>query len=139
MGGTSVDTILYLFDENAIGVTANDDADDDNFQSLINSDDVNSTGIHHLAVTSYYNAPQAGGQDIWDTEFLAEGVPDGPGAGNPVDSWVLSDGTGEAGNYSIFLTGARFADVAVPEPATWMLLGGGGLITLLRRRKGMCQ
>jgi len=128
--GTSIDTQLWLFDANGIGVSFNDDDPGGaGLQSTITGAFVPGPGDYYLAVSTYdRDAQNASSLDIWnDTPYNVERAPDGPGAPGPVAGWA---GTGFSdGPYQIDLTGASY----VPEPTTLALLAMGGL-ALLRRR-----
>lgn len=127
VGGTSVDTQLFLFDANGMGVTHNDDSGS-SLQSTITSQFVNSNGIYFLAVSGYNRDPQSAGGLIWNNSpFGVERAPDGPGAAGALASWT---GTGGNGDYTIFLTGASYH---VPEPSALALLALGGLAIFRRR------
>lgn len=127
VGGTSIDTQLFLFDANGMGVAHNDDSV--GLQSTITSQFVNSNGIYFLAVSGYNRDPNSAGGLIWNNSpFGTERAPDGPGAAGALTSWT---GTGANGDYTIFLTGAGFH--RVPEPSALALLALGGLAMFRRR------
>lgn len=115
VGNTTQDTQLFLFNDQGVGVTFDDDAPGGGLQSTITSAFVPGNGNYYLAVARYDNDPMdAGGQALWiDTPFGIERQPDGPGAANPwVDFDSVSTVTG--GAYRITLTGVCFVE------------GGGG-------------
>jgi hypothetical protein len=127
--GTSIDTQLWLFDENGIGVTFDDDDPGGaGLQSTITGVFVEYPGCYYLAISTYdYDAMNPAGLEIWlDTPFNVERAPDGPGAPGPVASWGAS---GSSGEYQIDLRGTTYC---IPEPASLLLLGLGAV--LLRRR-----
>jgi subtilisin-like proprotein convertase family protein len=111
VGGTDLDTQLYLFDAGGRGVACNDDEGaGPSSQSTIGADNLSGGGTYYIAVTAYERLPvDAQGWLIWDRAVsdLAERTPDGPGAGNPVQGWT--DGAaGAGGAYRLMLTGACF-------------------------------
>jgi hypothetical protein len=113
VGGSSLDTQLFLFNPDGVGVTYNDDSSA-TLQSTLTSSFVSSNGRYLLAITGYNLDPADGsGSFLWlNTPFGVERIPDGPGAANPIAAW---SGTSGSGAYSIALTGACF-------------VGGGGPI-----------
>jgi hypothetical protein len=114
-GGTSIDSTLYLFDENGNGISMSED--NCGAQSWITNQFVTTTGLYYLAMTAYDYDPQDGlSQDIWnDSPFGEERAPDGPGAAGTLTGWA--GGGGGGGAYHIELTGAQFA-VYGPPPST---------------------
>ncbi len=110
VGGASFDTQLFLFDENGMGVTHDDDdPNGGGLQSTITGTFVPGPGVYYLAISAYNMDPQSSGGAIWaNSPFNVERQPDGPGAGSPLSSWVAGGAT--TGNYSIFLTGAGFGN-----------------------------
>ncbi len=110
-GGTSLDTQLFLFDSNGFGVTSDDDDPNGGLQSRITGQFVPGPGTYYLAISAYNMDPSSSSGLIWNSSpFNVERQPDGPGAGDPLESWN-SSGSSE-GEYSIFLTGAEFAGTA---------------------------
>jgi hypothetical protein len=131
-GGATLDTQLWLFYEDGRGVTFNDDdpgncGQQTTVQSSISSAFITAPGQYLLAISVYNrDAQDAGGQLIWNSSpFGTERQPDGPGAANPIASWVGT--TGSVGPYTIALTGATFCGPSAVEPATW-----GGIKSLYR-------
>jgi len=129
--GTAIDTQLWLFDENGLGITFDDDDPyyGDGLQSTIRGGYVQYPGCYYLAISTYdWDAMNANGLEIWaDSPYNVERAPDGPGAPGPVAAWggtAYSDGP-----YQIDLRGASYC---IPEPASLSLLALGAL--LLRRR-----
>jgi hypothetical protein len=131
VGMTTLDTQLWLFDENGYGVAFDDDDPGGaGLQSTLSSAFVTSNGFYLLGISTYNNdAVDAGGQFLWNSSpFNVERAPDGPGAANPLAGW---DGNGfSTGDYGIALSGATYC---IPEPATFGMLAVIGLV--LRRRR----
>ncbi len=108
-GGSSLDTQLFLFDANGMGVTHDDDDPNGGLQSRITGQFVSGPGVYYLAISAYNMDPSSSGGTIWaNSPFNVERAPDGPGAGSPLLSWGTGGAT--AGTYSIFLTGAGFGN-----------------------------
>jgi hypothetical protein len=111
VGGTSIDTILCLFDASGRGITLDDDTDA-TFQSLITSKFITANQFAYLAVARYSYVPvDAGTQPIWSDSnpsggLFPEWAPNGPGAVNPIGGWTGSSNA--SGNYAVTLTGACF-------------------------------
>ncbi len=114
VGGTSIDSALYLFDENGNGVTMSEDAG--GVQSTITSTFVTTNGVYYLAMSAYdYDPLNPSALEIWnDAPWNLERAPDGPGAPGPLAGWGGS--AGGSGNYIIFLTGATFKEQGPPPP-----------------------
>ncbi len=113
-GLTSIDSCLYLFDENGNGVSMSEDGC--GVASWITSQFVTVPGRYYLAMTAWdYDPLNSGGLEIWnDTPWGTERAPDGPGAPGPLAGWGGS--AGGSGAYSIALTGASFAEYGPPPP-----------------------
>lgn len=108
-GGTSLDTQLFLFDANGMGVSHDDDDPNGGLQSRITGQFVPGPGIYYLAISTWNMDPNSAGGLIWNSSpFNIERQPDGPGAGSPLLNWAAGGAT--AGPYSIFLTGAGFGN-----------------------------
>ncbi|HZW08257.1 MAG TPA: DVUA0089 family protein, partial [Phycisphaerales bacterium] len=105
VGGSAIDTQLFLFDSNGRGVTFNDDGA--NAQSTITGQLVPAAGTYYLAIAPYDYDPRSAAGDIWaDTPFNTQRAPDGSGAAGVLSSWT---GTSTAtGAYAIAITGAEF-------------------------------
>ena len=124
--GTTVDTQLWLFDPNGLGVTADDDAPNSEcgLQSRITGVFVPGPGNYLLAVSQYNWDPlDAAGALIWaNSPFNVERAPDGPGAPGPVTGWGTS-GFAD-GPYSIFMLGVEFCPASPVQDATWGSIKG---------------
>jgi len=127
VGGTTMDTQLFLFDSTGMGVAFNDDTP----AGLPGAGSLQSTlvgaltpGDYYLAVTLYdRDAQDAAAQPLWlDTPFNTVRAPDGAGAASPVDSWTGTF-TG-SGAYTVNLTGACFVSGTAPCPADLGSTGG---------------
>jgi len=114
VGGTSIDSCLYLFDEYGNGVAMSEDSQ--GIQSTLTSTFVTANGLYYLAMSAYdYDPLNGSGLEIWnDTPWGEERPPDGPGAPGPLASWGGS--SGGSGYYIIFITGATFAQEGPPPP-----------------------
>ncbi|MCS7066165.1 MAG: DVUA0089 family protein [Fimbriimonadales bacterium] len=135
VGGTTLDTALWLFDANGKGVVHNEDNPDatTGFQSRIDNRTpcITQPGLYYLAI-SLFGRRAAGCNEglIWATT-PTRGVrcPDGVEPTSRLASW--SGTTASTGTYRIFLTGAQGAtrgDPAdCPPPAPWdEAFHGGG-------------
>ncbi len=113
-GGTSLDTQLFLFNEQGLPVVFSDDAAPGT-QSRITSAFIPGNGRYYLAVSQYDRDPvNASGQEIWvDTPFGVERAADGPGAGTEIAGWIGTP-TGNA-PYRITLTGACFVNAGCDD------------------------
>lgn len=113
--GTSIDSCLYLFDENGNGVSMSEDGC--GIQSWITSQFVSTAGLYYIAMSAYdYDPLNGAGLEIWnDAPWGTERAPDGPGAPGPLASWGGS--AGGSGAYNIYLTGASFVEYG-PPPTT---------------------
>jgi hypothetical protein len=117
VGGTEVDTQLFLFDSNGRGVYMNDDADPNGvFQSTLPAGHAltpNVQGEYFLAIGAYNIDPLSSSGLIFTSEPGVLG-PDGAGGSNPLTMWGGRAAT--HGVYTIRLTGAdcRAADTTPP-------------------------
>lgn len=115
VGLTDLDTQFFLFDEEGMGITANDDeADGNSLQSTITGQFVPGPGYYVLAVSGFNNDPLNHGLKIWGASPRSESPPDGPGAPGPLDSWDNQGFTARS-DYGIALEGVEFSN-----------FGGGG-------------
>lgn len=143
VGGTSLDTQLYLFNAGGFGVYHNDDqAGCLCLQSTLPAGHALTPlapGFYYLAISNFDNDPLSAGGYIFPF-FPSDGVhgPTGSGGGQPITSWDNFAFSG-TGGYTITLTGAQFANgaQAIPEPATMLLLGTGlaGIAAGIRNRR----
>ncbi|MCB9465501.1 MAG: DVUA0089 family protein [Candidatus Eisenbacteria bacterium] len=115
-GGATIDTQMWIFDENGVGISFDDDDPAGcGLQSTVTGAFLLGPGNYLLAISTYSNdALNAAGDEIWaDSPFATERQPDGAGAGDPViASW---NGAGSSsGDYFIALTGVEFCGGVVP-------------------------
>ncbi len=115
VGGADFDTQLWLFDSNGKGVVFNDDSG--GLQSRIDNSTgcITQPGVYYLAI-SRYNRDAVGCDSglIWNNSpFSTIRCPDGPESTSRVNGWTGS--TPAAGQYRIFLTGARGATRGDPD------------------------
>jgi hypothetical protein len=113
VGGTTMDTQLWLFRADGTGITMDDDdptAGTTHLQSLLSSTYTASlaAGDYYLAISQYdKDAVDASNQALWldlvGGSYRVEHTPDGPGAANPLVGWDAAGGAG--GTYTINLTG----------------------------------
>jgi hypothetical protein len=135
IGGTTLDTALWLFDEDGKGVVYNDDNPDatTGTQSRIDNrtNCITQPGRYYLAVSIFTRRAAGCGEGlIWATT-PARGVrcPDGPESASRVAGW--SGTSSSTGRYIIFLTGVSGAtagdpaDCPPPEPWDEQFYGGG--------------
>lgn len=90
VGGSSLDTQLFLFNTGGFGVTFNDDHPGGGvLQSTIAGTFLPGPGHYYLAISRYDRDPvDATGAELWlDTPYDVERAPDGPGAGSPIFDW----------------------------------------------------
>jgi hypothetical protein len=119
-GGTEIDTQLWLFTADGLGLSCNDDDPGDcGLQSTITAQCIPAAGQYLIAVSHYDHDPvDAGDQLLFlNSPFSIEHCPpDGPGAANPIAGW---SGTTGGGSYQIVLEGGFFCTASPVEPATW--------------------
>lgn len=121
-GGTTIDTQLWLFNSDGMGISFNDDDPGAcGLQSTLTGVFVPGPGQYYLAISTYSNdATNAAGQEIWlDQPFGTERAPDGAGAGDPfVTGW--NGGGLSSGQYRIALQGTEYCGGATPTiESTW--------------------
>jgi len=138
------DTVLTLFDSAGVGIYLNDDISGSNTLSCLpspgpgnpcpTSGALLAAGFYYLAISRSANYPLDGSNEIFAPVLSTDLV--GPSSFGPVDGWDDGSFTSpdtDLVNYDILLTGT---DGTVPEPATWLLTAGAGLVFgLLRRRR----
>jgi hypothetical protein len=135
IGGTTLDTALWLFDEDGKGVVHNDDNPDatTGLQSRIDNrtNCITRPGRYYLAVSIFTRRAAGCGEGlIWATT-PARGVrcPDGAESASRVAGW--SGTSSSTGTYIIFLTGVSGAtagdpaDCPPPDPWDEQFYGGG--------------
>ena len=119
VGGTNLDTQLFLFNSGGIGVIANNDNFPD-FQSQI-SLPISTAGNYYLGVSLIGFNPQSATGPIFAIDPITNGVQDpsipGAGFGSSLNGWSSDFSPGQEG-YTINVTGAQFvgstANAAVP-------------------------
>ena len=107
VGGTAVDTQLFLFDANGRGVYMNDDDPSGVLQSTLPAGHAltpQARGEYFLAIVAYNIDPLSSSGLIFTSDPGVLG-PDGPGGANPVTMWGGRAAT--RGAYTIRLTGAE--------------------------------
>ncbi|MEH2093067.1 two-partner secretion domain-containing protein [Nostoc sp.] len=104
VGGTEIDTQLFLFDGNGLGLVMNDDdynANDETRQSTLPLSEAFTapvSGKYYLGISSYENNPRSSQGAIFE-----DGSPTGAGAELPVSGWDENLGSA-SGAYTINLT-----------------------------------
>ncbi len=138
VGGSSLDTMLYLFTQNGSPIYLNDDAAGGmSLQSTLPSGNPFGTlqiGTYIIGISLSGAEPiNAGNQNLFADALFSTDLR-GPRAGalGPVTG-VRQATSGETGPYSIFLTGA--ATSSIPEPGTLALVGLSGLGVFLAARR----
>jgi len=137
VGGSTVDTQLFLFDANGVGITHDDDDPITGvLQSRLSSLYTSSlpAGNYYLAISAYNMDPvDASNALLWlSTPFNVERFPDGPGAANPVRAWLAS---GSAGAYAIALQGSCFVSTG---PACYPNCDGSNVPPILNVSDFIC-
>lgn len=120
----ALDTRLFLFDEDGVGVYANDDTDGTSILSTLPAGDPlgpTTGGLYYLVVASFGISPT----DADGTFIFPEGPLEAVLGPQSMLPYASNSNSGSAGDYVITLTGV--APIAVPEPATAALLVAGGL------------
>ncbi|MBW4562055.1 MAG: filamentous hemagglutinin N-terminal domain-containing protein [Mojavia pulchra JT2-VF2] len=132
VGSSAVDTQLFLFNANALGVVSNDDSNDIFSSQLTRQSTLQlhppsaPSGIHYLGISSWNNNPYSQSGYIFDS---LSGNATGAGAGLPMSGW---DNSGfDNGAYTISLVGAEFVTSGgfkVQPGKTLALVGGKVLL-----------
>jgi len=136
------DTVLSLFDSNGVGIYLNDDISGANTLSCLpaagpldpcpTSGMALPIGIYYLAISRSANYPVDGSNNEIFNPLLSTDLV-GPSSTSPIAGWdgnAFTTPNFDLINYDIILTGTA------PEPATWLLTAGAGLVLgLLRRRR----
>ncbi|HEY9848974.1 MAG TPA: hypothetical protein V6D28_05930 [Leptolyngbyaceae cyanobacterium] len=138
LGGTSIDTLLFLFDANGIGIVGSDNASVSSFQSIISGNLIPGQ-LYYIGVSSYGSNPQSSGGDIFNLPFTGQTTANGSGAGASLASWS-PNGVPEYGSYTITLEGAQFIGNAEAVPFEFAPTFGLFILTLwvgwkLKKRK----
>ncbi|HEY9607892.1 DVUA0089 family protein, partial [Allocoleopsis sp.] len=123
VGGSVVDTQLFLFDSSGRGLYTNDDSAGTLASTMPASAFTPSTsGTYYLGISACCNDPTSTNGLIFD---YASATPTGPGAGFPLSGW---DNEGQdTGAYIIRLNGSRFSKpggLQVKPGQTLALVGG---------------
>ena len=132
-----LDTWLYLFDENGMGIAASASSVGGSFHASISEGSVLAPpGQYYLAVTRLDSAPQSATGPIFpDLVFASTNGevvgPTGTGGNNPLASWTSLQFL-DFENYQIDLTGAASA---VPEPSAAMIWACGSLLFVSSRKR----
>jgi hypothetical protein len=119
-GGSLMDTALWLFDTNGIGISFNDDDPGGcGLQSTLTGAFVPAPGDYYIAISGWdTDAADGAGLEIWlDTPYGVERAPDGPGAPGPIAMWLYDPF--EEGDYIIAMTCASYITIVAVEPTTW--------------------
>ncbi|MEM1367200.1 MAG: filamentous hemagglutinin N-terminal domain-containing protein [Cyanobacteria bacterium P01_H01_bin.15] len=123
VGGTSIDTALFLFESDGTGIIGNDDSV--GLQSTLPVQTIDEPGVVYLGVTSFANRPVSEAGEIFASGF-GELPPTGPGGTLPLSGYT--DAGSENGAYTIFLNleldpAADPGRLEVPEGQTLALVG----------------
>ncbi|WP_138499714.1 filamentous hemagglutinin N-terminal domain-containing protein [Nostoc sp. PA-18-2419] len=126
VGGTDIDTQLFLFDSNGLGLVMNDDdysVNDETRQStlpLFEPFTAPTSGKYYLGISSYENNPHSSKGAIFKY-----GSPIGIGAGLPVNGWDENFGSA-SGAYMIALT-----NQIAPTPSSLFEVQQGRTLALI--------
>jgi len=137
IGQIDFDSQLFLFNDQGMGVTFNDDDPGiSGSWSIITSQFVTQPGNYYLAISRKGQDPRGPTGEIWlDDPTTVERQPDGPGAAEAISAWS-NQGAGRGGPYSIILTGAKFCTqgLNLVSPNSYEIIRGntvsGGLAEL---------
>jgi len=117
VGGTTLDTQLFLFDEQGLGIYGHDDVGGGVRQSRLPAGDAltpAARGIYYLALSPFNLDPHSPLGPIFPTSFSGLVGPTERGAGQPVSGWSGSLGRG-TGPYTVTLEGT---DACIPPDTT---------------------
>lgn len=146
VGGSTLDTALFLFTSTGVAIAANDDGNGTTVQSTLAS---GNSLYANLAPGTYFLGISLSGNEPVNTanQLLFDGYPGGDttatrGAAAGVNPTTLSDFNGLSSDvetataYTINLTGSA---TAVPEPSAWaaMLVGGAAAAFAFMRRRSI--
>jgi MYXO-CTERM domain-containing protein len=134
VGGTGIDTQLFLFNVDGFGIAANDDTGPPLQSTLPAGNALYATlpaGTYILGVSTYDTDPTNGAGELFpDAPFTSIFGPTGPGGAFPMAGFA-GGGSGAAA-YTLTVTAAG---ASTPAPAAfWMALAGAGALGALRRR-----
>ena len=115
VGGTTIDTQLFLFNASGIGLLASDNADNNTFQSSI-STNLTVGQIYYLGISSFGSNPQSLGGEIFNIPAFGQTSANGAGAAGALNSWSPNL-VPEFGSYNIAVSGAQFVGSAANTAA----------------------
>jgi hypothetical protein len=140
VGGTTIDTQLFLFNSAGQGVLANDDVSTMQVQSTLPAGPGAATnwlgpGMYFLLISSFGRDPQSVAGLIFPNSITGAFGATGPGGGANVITGLTGLGSNN-GPYQISLTSASPlpSSAAIPEPTSALLLGSGLAALSARRR-----
>jgi filamentous hemagglutinin family protein len=124
VGGTGIDTRLFLFDAEGLGISANEDSQG-TFQSTL--PEVTQSGIYYLAIANFANAPLSAQGEIFafnpnTAQFEGLGI----GGNSPLNNWDNNSFFG-SGPYNLTLIKENTNALQV-KPGKTLALVGGNLI-----------
>ncbi|MDJ0536422.1 MAG: filamentous hemagglutinin N-terminal domain-containing protein [Xenococcaceae cyanobacterium MO_207.B15] len=130
---TTLDTQLFLFDADGLGIYANEDQAGCNcFQATLPAGDVltpTEPGVYYLGISTFGDNAVSSGGEIFPSSseagFEAIKTPTGDGGLLPLSAWI---GGLEQGSYKINLTGVEAAETTVLESI--QPIGNSGSINL---------
>ncbi|MBJ7901686.1 MAG: filamentous hemagglutinin N-terminal domain-containing protein, partial [Cyanobacteria bacterium RI_101] len=122
VGGSGVDTRLFLFDQSGLGLAANEDSQG-TLQSAL--PEITQPGVYYVGISSFANSPLSEGGEIFAYDFNNfQFVGFGPGANAPLSGWNNSGF--ESGSYTISLSppAPGTGNLAVSPGQSLALIGG---------------
>ena len=141
-GSMVYDTQLFLFDQNGIGVAANDDIanssgnyDPHSALPAGSIPGLTAPGVYYISISSWDYDPHSAGGAIFtdDTNYDKVVFNNGPGGSQPVSGWDGTGGqNGALGSFQIALTGASLVP-SVPEPGAIGLISIGFIAFCVRQ------